>query len=284
MSDSPNNENDKTRPVGAGDTRPYAPIDDDTAPPAARQVQIEKARRVSSDTTALNPSQPRTPSPQQQQNRPQPPRPRRRSQAQPRTGYRPRPAQQPGQNNPQDSALYLPWWSLVLMLVGVLVIAFGLVGGVYLLGTQGNTTARNAPQPTAIIRIITAPPDTNSGIPAAPAANLPATEIIAGGNAPGSLALSGPTLEAVQFTPTPAAIRIDSLIRVDGVDLQKLNVRDVPTISGSSVVFRADEGERFRVINGPRQADGFTWWQIQDTNSLTRSGWAVANYLSVTQP
>jgi hypothetical protein len=244
-------------------------------------VQIEKARRVS-DTQQTPPAQRRTPSPQQQQNRPQPPRPRRRQQT--RTGYHPRPAQPSPPNDPQDSALYLPWWSLVLMLLGVLVIAFGLVAGVYLLGTQGSTAARSAPQPTAIIRIITAPPDTGSGIPAAPTASVLATEIIAGGNAPGSLALDGPTLEAVQFTPTPAAIRIDSLVSVEGVDLQQLNVRDIPTISGSNVVFRADEGEQFRVINGPRQADGFTWWQIQDPGSLTRSGWAVANYLSVTQP
>jgi hypothetical protein len=167
------------------------------------------------------------------------------------------------------------------MLIGVLVIAFGLVGGVYLLGIQNNVIPGNAPEPTAIIRVITAPPQTGNSAIVAPTTNRPATEIIAGGQSPGSLALQGPTLEAVRFTPTPVAIQIDSLVVVDGVDLQKLNVRDAPTISGSSVVFRADEGTQFRIVNGPRQADGFTWWQIQDPNSLTRSGWAVANYLRV---
>ena len=182
------------------------------------------------------------------------------------------------QRRDQRGALYLPWWSIAVMLVAVFVVSGGLVGIVYLLGNTGTIGA----EPTPIIRIVTAAPTRFVPPEQAvqqPTSVAPATVVIAGGEVPDQLALAGPTLEPIVFTPTPAAVRVGGQILVEGVDEQMLNVRDRPTIRDSSVLFRADEGARFDVVAGPEQADGFTWWRIQDPTNSGRSGWAVSNYL-----
>jgi len=193
----------------------------------------------------------------------------------PQTGYNRRPPRRP-KSSAADSGLYLPWWSLALMLVGVLVVSFGLVGLAYLLGNPSAIFAESTP----IIRIITAEP-TAAGQISQPTAIPPSTQIIAGGNAPTNLQLTGPTLAPVQFTPTPAPITINRRVMVVDVDEQKLNIRDSANVLESAVLFRADEGQVFVVVEGPLQGDGFTWWRIQDPNDTTRAGWAVANYLAV---
>jgi hypothetical protein len=66
-----------------------------------------------------------------------------------------------------------------------------------------------------------------------------------------------------------------------GVDADELNIRDKPGVIGSNVVARAREGSVFTIVEGPQQADGFTWWRIQDIQDPSRAGWGVANYLRV---
>lgn len=179
----------------------------------------------------------------------------------------------------QNSSLYLPWWSLALMLLGVLVVSFSVVAGAFFL--------RNATglfvEPTPIIQIITAVPTEAPQI-VQPTHVPQSTEIITGNSAPAELQLQGPTLEAVQFTPTPVPIHINATVYVEGVDENKLNVRDIAGVTQSNVIFRAEEAEAFLIVDGPLQGDGFTWWKIQDPANPARSGWAVANYLSSTPP
>lgn len=259
-----------TSPAKAQDTRAYNPQDDtaENVTNRTKAINIQEQQPEPVDirrqgggvhvekqqpkpTPTINPQQP-------QQRLRYPPRDRK-----PRT-------------KEQESGLYLPWWSLVLMLIVVLGVAFGLVFFVYLLGNPTGTVDDATP----IIRVITAQP-TVPPTQALPTAQAPATLVIAGGNAPSSLSLEGPTLEAVQFTPTPLAIKVGETVQVDGVDDQQLNVRDTYSIGGSSVLFRADEGTLFTIVAGPQQADGFTWWQIQDPTNPNRIGWAVANFLQV---
>jgi hypothetical protein len=175
---------------------------------------------------------------------------------------------------PRDSSLYLPWWSLALMLVGVLVFSFLIVLGIALLGGSANPTERDP-----IIVIVTAPPtaqgQTSSG-GVAPAGS----QILMGQNPPSSLDLQGPTLPAVQFTATPVTLEIGKLVIVAGVDGDELNVRDNPGVQGTNIVNRVAEGTILTIVDGPRQADGFTWWQIQSVDQ-TIKGWAVSNFLQV---
>jgi hypothetical protein len=87
------------------------------------------------------------------------------------------------------------------------------------------------------------------------------------------------------FTPTigvptaqPGTIGVGALVEVteDG-----LRLRDAPTTSGT-ILYQADAHEIFRVIDGPRQADGYTWWQLQGVYNTDLRGWAVENYLKPT--
>jgi hypothetical protein len=43
------------------------------------------------------------------------------------------------------------------------------------------------------------------------------------------------------------------------------------------------EEEIFLVIDGPQQADGYTWWNLEGPFDETRHGWAVSNFLRVVQ-
>lgn len=187
----------------------------------------------------------------------------------PPTAQYPRPVRPPA---PQDNALYLPWWSLVVMLLLVMVVVFGVVGVVFVLGAN-----QPPAEVTPIIRIITAQPFTQN----APAPLLQEPPVLPSGNSvpPPQLALEGPTLPPVLFTPTPVPITLGSTVTVRGVDAQQLNVRDNAGVLGTTVLFRAPEGTNFTIVDGPNQADGFTWWKIQSVSNPAQSGWAVANYL-----
>jgi hypothetical protein len=174
-----------------------------------------------------------------------------------------------------QAAFYLPWWSVLAMLIVVLVVAFGIVGVVLTLGSRPPVV-----QVTPIIRIITAQPTANTGAGLALPSLAPV--IVVGSPAPPpQLALEGPTLPPVVFTPTPVPIVVGSTVAVSGVEREQLNVRDRAGVQGTTVLFRATEGTVFSIIGGPTQADGFTWWQIQNPAAPDQAGWAVANYLRV---
>jgi hypothetical protein len=164
------------------------------------------------------------------------------------------------------------------MILAVLGIGAFVVAAAIALGGRDSV-----PASTPVIRIITAVPGENSNTfqLTPPTAEAGSRTIIGNDSAPQSLSLDGPTLPAVVITPTPIGITQGATVAVTGVDDQQLNVRDVAGVTGSSILFRADEGEQFIISDGPLQADGFTWWQIQDAAAPSRTGWAVSNYLNV---
>jgi uncharacterized protein YgiM (DUF1202 family) len=96
-----------------------------------------------------------------------------------------------------------------------------------------------------------------------------------------AFALAGPTLPPVVLSPTPDTVAVGKTV-VSTADESELNVRSGPGIQ-NDVVFRAPKGQTFKVIDGPQQADGFTWWKVQSTAD-GKEGWAVAVYLNVAQP
>jgi hypothetical protein len=177
----------------------------------------------------------------------------------------------------RDSGLYLPWWSLALMLIGVLAASFLVVVVVVSLGGSSLPISK---EPRIII--VTAPPtqpgsaSQNNNAPSAPG-----TELLSGQNAPASAALDGPTLPAVIFTATPQTITVGINVIVAGIDGDELNVRDTAGVLGTNVLFRLREGTLLTVVEGPTQADGFTWWRVQNPSNPSQVGWAVANFLQV---
>ncbi len=171
-----------------------------------------------------------------------------------------------------ESPLAIPLWALALMLLLVLGITAGVVSLVVLLG--GQTTPGGEPR----VIIVTAPPTPTPDQPP----TAPPDAIAAPTDAPAVpvFALEGPTLVPIYLSPTPRIITIGSpvLVNIDG-----LNVRPSPGISNTPV-FNAALGSGFNVIDGPVQADGLTWWLIQDPGSAGRRGWAAAIYLDVFAP
>lgn len=241
------NDIDDTSPVDSGRTRMTPPV---TPPPGAGHVRP-------TDRPPQRPTQSRPPT--------IPPNRRQRSQGKAR--------------NRRNSGLYLPLWSLGLMLIGVLVAAFVIVFIILELG--GNITANSTP----IVRIITAvpshTPQFQESVLASPTLPPQAEQIIQVPEA--TIALDGPTLQPVDISPTPERIDVGKEIVVVDVGETLLNVRDNPGTIGTTVVFRANEGERYMVREGPRSADGFTWWRIESITDPTRTGWAAERYLSVNQ-
>ncbi len=196
-----------------------------------------------------------------------------------------RPATAPQRRNAarsrRDSGLYLPLWSLALMLLFVIVMAMGIV--MLVIGLGGNTAPESAP---VIIVSSPIPTERPASFPDSPATATipPALDPNLTGITPAppvSFALSGPTLEPVIISPTPRNITVGERVQVFSVRPDQLNVRDNPGVTGTVIVFRASEGAEFLIVDGPQQADGLTWWRIQNEGNQTEIGWAAANYLQI---
>ncbi len=69
-------------------------------------------------------------------------------------------------------------------------------------------------------------------------------------------------------------------IKVTGTEGQGLTVRQGPG-KDFTYVFIANEGDKFVIKDGPKQANDFTWWYIVDPNDQNRFGWAVADFMQV---
>jgi hypothetical protein len=254
---TPEGESDATRQIDpAQDTRhlPAIPLRSASAPPPAR---------VPSALLSARP-------PTQQQMQPPPrtvPPEHVRRQLERREARR-------------QNAFYLPWWSLLLTLIGVLSCAGLIVLGVIALG--GNPAPPSAPM---IVVNTVVPTERPASLPPSPvAATIPAAESTETQNPAVNFSLVGPTLEPVRLSATPGVIDIGARVIVVDVGDQELNVRDAPGVSGTSITFRAPEGVAFRIVGGPQQADGLTWWQIALEDNPSRVGWAASNYLEYQAP
>ena len=92
-----------------------------------------------------------------------------------------------------------------------------------------------------------------------------------------------PTPEPGTPLPPPeGAININAIVEVNGTGTDGLRVRDQPGLQGK-ILFVAIESEVFRVIEGPQESDGYTWWLIVSPFDESIKGWVVSNYLGITQ-
>jgi hypothetical protein len=82
--------------------------------------------------------------------------------------------------------------------------------------------------------------------------------------------------------PPPGNISIDSYVQVTGTGGGGLRLREGPGLD-RAVRLLGEEGEIFLVVEGPQQADGYTWWYLEGPFDQSRRGWAAANFLRVVQ-
>ncbi len=179
----------------------------------------------------------------------------------------------------RSSGLYLPWWSLVIMVavVGaitlVLVLAFSALAEPKTPGDQVPRVQVITPQPTLSQDFLggAGPQQTDSQslwpTPIRPAQPTPTIAL--------PTPIPSPSLP-------PGNITIGVLVKVVGVGVTGLNIRSAPGTGDTSTPrFVAQEESIFVVVEGPQTADGLEWWRLEDPDDPQRYGWAARNYLEV---
>jgi len=176
-----------------------------------------------------------------------------------------RPAAPPrrgGQRAPRESGCYLPWWSLVILIIFVGAASFGLLYAAVTLGSSSLL------EPTPRVVIVT------SALEPSPIGTLP--------GAPTAIATfqttPTPTLGTVEptRTPLPGGCLLNDEVIVFGTGGVGLNLRDRP---GGEVLFIAKEGERMLVIDGPQFFDDTEWCQVRSLSQGSSFGWAALSFL-----
>jgi len=97
-----------------------------------------------------------------------------------------------------------------------------------------------------------------------------------------------PTFTLPAVTPTPTltppvtvgGIAVGMYVQITGTEGAGLRLRAGPG-TNQELRFVGMDSEVFLVKDGPREADGFTWWFLEAPYDPNRSGWAAASYLSV---
>lgn len=155
-------------------------------------------------------------------------------------------------------AIFSPW-----VLVGAVTLAVLLMcATLSLLWVTRPDEAATGPS-TAVLSVIQAPTVT-------PVVNTPAPP------------LAQPSAEALPPSPFPGAFGVGAYVQISGTEGEGLRLRSAPGLQGN-VEFLALESEVFQIRDGPRDADGYTWWFVVAPYDETVQGWAVSNFLMVVQ-
>lgn len=107
--------------------------------------------------------------------------------------------------------------------------------------------------------------------------------------APSGTPLSPPTPTLDPNAPTPAStlapgeIEVGSYVQIKGTDGQGLRIRSAPGLNSNSL-FVGYDAEVFVVKDGPRQADGYSWYYLVAPYDETRAGWAASDFLNIIPP
>ncbi|HEX2978641.1 MAG TPA: hypothetical protein VHO48_00100 [Anaerolineaceae bacterium] len=153
---------------------------------------------------------------------------------------------------------FLNIWSIG----GGLILAVVLIGGFMLGMTLLRPPRGVAALPTAVQTVIAAPTYT-------PVVVIPTVEV-------------SPTPTQASVPPSNDAVALGSYVQVLGTGGAGLRLRSDPT-TASSMRLLALDSEVFVVKDGPRDADGFTWWYLENPYDTSKGGWAVSNFLTVIQ-
>ena len=99
---------------------------------------------------------------------------------------------------------------------------------------------------------------------------------------PPSTATPQPTATALPVgSPTlpVGLVGVGAYVEIAGTEGAGLRIRREPG-QGGETVFLGEESETFQITDGPRQADGYTWWYLVAPYDTERAGWAAADYLA----
>ncbi len=148
-----------------------------------------------------------------------------------------------------------PW--TILGTLGVLVVLLA-IWGLILRSVGESQVPPNAS--TAVVEVIPPPTSTSPSV-----ATIPPT------------ATSTPEFS----TPVPnSQIKIGDYVQISNTGGDGLRIRSGPGTSNPPL-FLGMESEVFKVTDGPKDSDGYTWWDLAAPYDNTRAGWAASNFLSV---
>lgn len=98
-----------------------------------------------------------------------------------------------------------------------------------------------------------------------------------------------PTMADPTATPTPTptsifflpkgVVGVGAYVQVSGTGGAGLRMRGQPGLAGS-INFSALDSEVFLVIDGPVDADGYTWWHLEAPYDPSRNGWSAGEFLT----
>ncbi len=233
---------------------PRSPRDGSADEPPADPSLTRRARRIPRRPGSEPPFTP-PPPPPQQPSEPPPPKRRKRRAA-------------------RESALYVPWWVFVVVILMVAAITCGM--WYLVLANRGSAAEAEGPTPTVVFVVIT-PTATLGSVAVSPAAGI----VTAAPPTP------TPTdLPPAATAPSPSGdsdIVVGSKVAIYDTDGAGLSVRQGPGVN-FTFFFIAQDGEEFLVEDGPRRADGYTWWYLQDEADPDRAGWAVEDFMLPVTP
>lgn len=95
------------------------------------------------------------------------------------------------------------------------------------------------------------------------------------------------TTEAAAASETPTAVApatelaVGVTAEVANTDNLGLRLRSGPGLNFTTALILAD-GTRVEILDGPREADDFTWWQVETETGTV--GWAAADFLKPAAP
>lgn len=155
------------------------------------------------------------------------------------------------------------WLNYKVILGGLLFAAFVFTALLFLLWTARAKNINSVPA-TAILNVIEAPTKTS----------------------PAPITTPTPTMEPTSVggqVPLPSGvIKKGDYVQVVGTGGDGLRLHGTAGVA-SEVHYVAIDTEVFLVTEGPIEADGYSWWYLQDPYTENAVGWGVANYLAVVQ-
>jgi hypothetical protein len=148
-------------------------------------------------------------------------------------------------------------FNLLVVLIGLL-LAIGLCAVVAAIINGFKPASQAAAVPTAVLTIIPAPSATPTP---APEEASSATATPNGGVGPDGIAQG-------------------MYVQISGTGGDGLKMRSGPGVK-SDTIFLGMEAEVYLVKDGPKLADGYTWWYLEAPYDSTRTGWAASKYLTI---
>ncbi len=82
---------------------------------------------------------------------------------------------------------------------------------------------------------------------------------------------------------SPEGFTIGAFVQVANTQGAGLKFRS-ESGTGSDVTFIGMDGDLFKIIDGPDDKSGYSWWKLQGGEDGQLIGWAAADYLSLTAP